>query len=105
MGKAENDESRENRLRRTAPCQGYSLVESRSRDPRALHVYAIIDSRAGSAFNALRYARWPCSWDPDFVEGWLASADPARVWQEQRRDVLSANHRCRPRPRTLTEAQ
>jgi hypothetical protein len=65
---------RENRLRRSADRQGYRLMKSRSRDPRALDhgLYALIMPQTGGAVNRALADHWTCSWTLDQVEAYLA---------------------------------
>jgi hypothetical protein len=64
---------RENRLRRAADRQGYRLMKSRSRDPKAIDfdLYALIDVRTGEAVNPAIAQRWTCSWTIDEIEEYL----------------------------------
>ncbi len=72
-----SEKVRENRLRRMADRQGYRLVKSRSRDPRAVDfgLYALLDSRTGGAVNPAIADRWTCSWKLSDVEDWLTQGE------------------------------
>lgn len=68
-----DDKVRENRIRRMADRQGYRLMKSRSRDPRAVDygLYGLVDIQTGgSVFPALA-GRWVCSQELDDVEAFL----------------------------------
>ena len=69
-----SNKARENRLRRMADRQGYRLVKSRSRDPRArdFGLYGLVDPRTGGTVNPLLVDRWRCSWSLEQVEAWLS---------------------------------
>ncbi|VTZ27242.1 conserved hypothetical protein [Methylocella tundrae] len=73
----EQDKVRENRLRRAADRQGYRLVKSRSRDPRAVDFgrYALVDAQTGGAVNPALADRWTCSWTLDEVEAHLGGIE------------------------------
>lgn len=65
-----NEKVRENKLRRMAQRQGYQLMKSRRRDPRAVDYgrWLIVDPTR----NAI-VAGEPGYWTLDDVEGWLLS--------------------------------
>ena len=70
---------RENRLRRMAHRQGYKLVKSRLRDPRALGYgdYALLDNES----SLIKFGRGPSGqpWATlDEIEKFLTSDDPQR---------------------------